>query len=102
MNTDKAVAFMLQWKSVMQPCSGLPSNKKAREEIWSTYHTIRTSRKFVNLWDPGRAPRNVHINTSQPTSLPTFIIPAVPEAAEGEASSKCYGTNSISPSQKRD
>ena len=22
-NTDKAVAFMLQWKSVMQPCSGL-------------------------------------------------------------------------------
>ena len=50
-NTDKAVAFMLQWKSVMQPCSGLPSNKKAREEMWSTYHTIRTSRKFVNLWE---------------------------------------------------
>ena len=50
-NTDKAAAFMVLWRGIMEPCSGLPSKKKEREKMWSTYHTIRTSRDFVQLWE---------------------------------------------------
>ena len=50
-NTDKAAAFMVLWRRIMKPCSGLPSKKKEREKMWSTYHTIRTSRDFVQLWE---------------------------------------------------
>ena len=32
-NTDKAAAFMVLWRRIMKPCSGLPSKKKEREDV---------------------------------------------------------------------